>query len=125
MKDLTIMMDMEVGRPAAMLKDLQEHDQTISAGCLFPRLGGRVAHVAIADDDVDEVTSIVKAHGGVVADVRPCVVVPRDYEGGAVAAASAVAAAGVVVQIAYFGARGEVVMATADIDEAMTALGLD
>ena len=125
MRDLTIMMDMEVGRPAAMLKDLQDHDHTISAGCLFPRLGGRVAHVAVPDEDVEEVTSIIRSHGGVVADDRPCVVVPADHEGGPVAAASAVAEAGVAVQIAYFGARGEVVMATADIDTALTALGLD
>ena len=125
MKDLTIIMDLEIGRPAAMLGDLAEQGYAISAGCLFPRLGGRVAHIAVPDDVVDEVTAIIKAHEGVIADSRECVVVPADFEGGAVAAARAVADAGIVVQVSYFGAGGEVVIAAGDAAGARAALGLD
>lgn len=124
MKDLTILMDLEIGRPAAMLGDLAAQGHTVTGGCFFPRLGGRVAHLAVDDDAVDAVSAIIEQHGGVVADSRDCVVVPADHEGGAVAAARAVADAGIVVQISYFGAEGEIIIGAGDAAGVLDALGL-
>ncbi|MEE8407830.1 MAG: hypothetical protein V3S32_11870 [Acidimicrobiia bacterium] len=107
-------MDMQVGRPAEMLEAAVEQGITVVAACVFPRLGGRVAHVAVQDDDVKKVTAIVEAGGGVVADVRDCVVVPPDFSGGLPAAAKAAAEAGHMVNVSYYGAQGEFIMASPD-----------
>ena len=124
MRDLTILMDLQLGRPADMLGDAAARGIPIIAGCVFPRLGGRVAHLAVREEDVEAVMTIAEAHGGAVVDDRECVVVPADYPGGAAAAARAVADAGIMVNIAYYGARGEVVMGTADVHSTRAALGL-
>ncbi|MDH4119933.1 MAG: hypothetical protein OEZ14_11580 [Acidimicrobiia bacterium] len=125
MKDLTILMDNQVGRAADMMTAAADRGIRIVAGCVFPRLGGRVGHLAVADEDVSAVAAVVEANGGVLADERECVIVPADYEGGVVAASSAVARAGITVNVGYFGARGEVVLATSDSDATRRALGLD
>lgn len=124
MKDLTILMDLQIGRPADMLGELAERDIRIVAACVFPRLGGRVAHVAANTDDVATISDVVERHGGMVVDERDCVILPSDHPGGAVGAARAVADAGVMVNVGYFGARGEIVLATPDIDAAREALGV-
>jgi hypothetical protein len=124
-QDLTILMDMKVGRPAEMLVTAAEQGITIAAGCVFPRLGGRVAHVAVRDDDVEKITAIVEAGGGVVADIRDCVVVPPDFPGGLPAAATKVANAGHLVNVSYFGAQGEVIMASPDPVALRQALDLE
>lgn len=123
MRDLTILMDLQLGRPADMLGDAAAREIPIIAGCVFPRLGGRVAHLAVREEDVEAVVTIAETHGGVVVDDRECVVIPADYPGGAAAAARAVADAGIMVNIGYFGARGEVVMGTTDVDGTRAALG--
>ena len=117
-------MDMKVGRPAEMLEAAAKQGITIAAGCVFPRLGGRVAHVAVQDDDVEKVTAIVEAGGGVVADIRDCVVVPPDFPGGLPAAANKAAKAGHLVNVSYFGAQGEVIMASPDPAALREALDL-
>lgn len=40
-------MEMKVGPLAEMLEAAAKQGITIAAGCVFPRLGGRVAHVAV------------------------------------------------------------------------------
>lgn len=124
MKDLTILMDLEAGRLADMLAEASANEVAIVAGCMFPRLGGRVAHATVRDADAEALASIVKNHGGVVADLRECVVVPADYKGGVEAAARAVADAGIAINVAYFGSRGELVLSTAEVSDAQVALGL-
>ena len=124
MRDLTILMDLVVGRPAQMLAGAAAEHITISAGCLFPRLGRRVAHVAVDPTDVATVTAIVERYGGIVADDRECLVIPADFPGGLVAASTKLAEAGIMVNVSYFGARGQIVMATTDVEGTRAALGL-
>ncbi len=117
-------MDMKVGRPAEMLEAAAEQGVTVAAACVFPRLGGRVAHVAVQDDDVERITAIVEAGGGIVADIRDCVVVPPDFPGGLPAAAKKVAKAGHMVNVSYYGAQGEFIMASPNPDALRQALDL-
>lgn len=124
MKDLTILMDLVVGRPAAMLEDAVSESVPIHAACLFPRLGGRVGHLAVSDADVAQASAIVTRHGGVVVDERDCVVLPADYPGGAAAASRAIADAGIVVNISYYGPDGGLVIGTSDVEATRGALGM-
>lgn len=124
MRDLTILMDTTQGKPAKLLTDLAEAGVNVYAGCLFPRLEGRVAHIAVADEDVDRVKSAALGLGATVGDVRECVVVPHDYPGGPAEIAAKVGAAGVTVQVAYFGTRGEAILATTELKQTRQALGL-
>lgn len=125
MKDLTILMDLEVGRPAAMLAEAASQGVRILASCLFPRMDGRVAHATVRSDDVEAMRAIVGAHGGVVADERECVIIPADHPGGIEAVSKAVADAGIMVNVAYFGARGELVLSTPDVEAAKKVIGID
>ncbi len=124
MIDLTILMDTVLGRPADMLEAAAARGVDVTAGCLFPRLGGRVAHVAVKPEEVAVVQEVVAEHGGAVADERECVVVPADYPGGAAAVSRALATAGIMVNIAYFGARGEVIIGSSDVAGTRAALGM-
>lgn len=81
-------MDMKVGRPAEMLEAAAKQGITIAAGCVFPRLGGRVAQVAV------------------------------------LATANKAATAGHLVNVSYFGAQGEVIMASPDPAALREALDL-
>jgi hypothetical protein len=123
-KDLTILMDTKQGRPAEMLEDLVGRHVRIVAACLFPRLGGRVAHVAVDEPDVETVREVVTAHGGTVADERDCIVVPPGRPGGAPAAARTVADAGITAFVVYFGGEGEMVLSTNDPQATAQVLGL-
>jgi hypothetical protein len=122
--DLTILMDTKLGRPADMLEAVSGQGVEVMAGCLFPRLGGRVAHVAVEPEDVATVRQVAAEHGATVADERECVVVPSDYPGGVAAVSRAIADAGIMVNIAYFGTRGDVVLGTSDPAATRAALGL-
>jgi hypothetical protein len=122
MIDLTILMDTTVGRPADILEAAAREGVDIAAGCLFPRLGGRVAHVAVRSEDVPTLHRVVAEHGGTIADERECVVVPPGFPGGAPAIARKISDSGIVVNISYFGARGEVVIGTSDIAATRQAL---
>ena len=124
MKDLTVLMDLVVGRPAAMLEDAANEHVEIVAACLCPRLGGRVGHLAVDDGDVEKATSIVARHGGVVVDERECVVVSPNFPGGAAAASRAIADADILVNISYYGPSGDLVIGTPDVDATRAALGL-
>lgn len=125
MKDLTILLDLEVGRPASILADAASQDVPILATCMFPRLGGRVAHATVRTEDVATMKLIVNAHGGVVADERDCVIIPADYPGGVEAVSQAIADAGIMVNVAYFGARGDLVLGTPDVEAARKVIGLE
>ena len=125
MIDVTILMDTKVGRPADMLEAAAAEGVEIQAGCLFPRVEGRVAHVAVRPEDVETLRRVVAEHGGTVADERECVVVPAGYSGGAAAVSRKVSDAGVTVNVSYFGAGGEIILSTSDLDRARAALGLD
>lgn len=122
MIDLTILMDTTLGRPADILDAVAAEGIPLAAGCLFPRLGGRVAHVAVEPKDVATVTRIVAEHGATVADERECVVVPSGFPGGAAAVSRAVADAGIMVNVSYFGARGEMVISSSDISGTRAAI---
>lgn len=122
MIDLTILMDTTLGRPADILEAIAAEGIEIAAGCLFPRLGGRVAHVGVEAKDVAAVSRVAAAHGATVADQRECVVVPAGFPGGAAAVSRAVADAGIMVNVSYYGARGELVISSSDIPAAKAAI---
>ncbi len=124
MKDLTIAMGTKHGLPAELLEALAARGVEVVAGCLFPRIEGRVAHIAIAADQVEAATDVVVAKGAAVLDVRDVVVVPREQRPSAAELARKVADAGASVYIAYFGASGEIVLGTSDLAKARQALGL-
>lgn len=125
MIDLTILMDTKLGRPADMLEAAAGQGVEVLAGCLFPRLEGRVVHLAVKPEDTETVHRIAAEHGATVADERECVVVPPDFPGGVAAMARAVADAGIMVNISYYGSRGEIILGTSDPDGARAALGLE
>jgi len=125
MRDLTILLDMTVGRVADITEAIVGAGVNLSAGCLFQRTEGRVGHIAVADEDVAAVVDIVARHGSTVADDRECVVVEPGYPGGAAAVARKVADSGVPVLIVYHGARGEIVIGTTETAKARAALGID
>lgn len=125
MRDLTILLDLTVGRVADIAEAIVSAGVDLPAGCLFQRTEGRVAHIAVADDAVATVREIASRFGATLADDRECVVVPPGYPGGGAAIARRVSDAGVPVLIAYYGARGEVVIGTTDVDLARRALELD
>lgn len=124
MRDLTVLMDLVVGRPAAMLEDAANENVTVQAACLFPRLGGRVGHLAVEDADVEKATAIASRHGGMVVDERECVVVPPDYPGGTAGASRAIADAGILVNVSYYGPSGHLIIGTSDVVATRAALGL-
>jgi hypothetical protein len=123
-RDLTVLIDMEVGQTPRLLDETAAAGIRLVAGCVFPRLGGRVVHFAVRDDDVAAFTGIVEEAGGTVADTRECLLVPPGFPGGPAGAVRAVSEAGVVVNLAYLGVRGELVMATSDIDATRRALDM-
>lgn len=124
MRDVTILMDTTQGRPARLLTDLAAAGVRIDAGCLFPRVEGRVAHITVEDDQVEVVRSVAADLGATVADHRECVVVPSDYPGGVPEIAAKVASVGVTVQVAYFGREGQIILATTELDKTRQVLGL-
>ena len=77
MRDMTILMDTQQGRPARFLEALFGRGVNVEAGCLFPRTEGRVMHIAVEDGDVDKVHDVAAELGVAVADDRECVVVDR------------------------------------------------
>lgn len=123
MIDMTILIDTAVGRPADLIAAAAEEGIDIVAGCLFPRLGGRVAHVAVPPEHVPIVRRVAAECGGSVADERECVVVPAGFPGGASGIARRLADAGIVINVTYFGVNGEVVIGTSDIAGSRQVLG--
>jgi len=95
MRDLTIFMDLEQGRPADIAEGLAAKGVPLFA------------------------------HGATVARDREGVVVPAGYPGGVVAVARKVADAGATVNVAYLGGTGDLVLSTTDISIIRLALGLD
>ena len=116
MRDMTILMDTQQGRPARFLEALFGRGVNVEAGCLFPRTEGRVMHIAVEDGDVDKVHDVAAELGVAVADDRECVVVlglPRRVP----AIGTRVAEAGVTVYLAYFGTNGQLVLSSNDLEK--------
>src|SRR6056297_3203437 len=101
MMDVVVLLDARVGRTADLLDMVTEAGVQVVASCVFPRLGGRVAHIAVTDDDFEVVEDLLRDRFGGVADQRPCVVVPPGYLGGMPAVARKIADAEVVISVAY------------------------
>ena len=117
MMDVVVLLDGKIGRSAELFDLLEEANLDVQAACVFPRLGGRVAHVAAVED------LLIERLGG-VADQRPCIVVPPDYPGGMAEIARRISAAHIVVSVSYYGRNGELVLATSDGEKTRTVLGL-
>lgn len=124
MMDLVVLLDARVGRPAELFELVTGAGVEIVASCLFPRLGGRVAHIAVKDEDFEVVEDLIRDRLGGVADKRPCVVVPPGYPGGMAAVARKIAEAEIVVSVSYHGDEGQLVLATSDGARTRDVLGL-
>lgn len=122
MRDLTILLDMTTGLVADITEAIVSAGVDLSAGCVFMRTEGRVGHLAVDDADVATVRDVVARFGAEVVDDRECVVVAPGQPGGAAAIARKVADSGIPVLISYYGARGELVIGTADPDGTRAAL---
>ena len=124
MMDLVVLLDARVGRPAELFDLVTDAGVKIVASCLFPRLGGRVAHIAVSNDDFEVVEDLLRTRLGGIADQRPCIVVPPGYPGGMSAVARKIAEAEIVVTVSYHGEEGQLVLATSDGARTREVLGL-
>lgn len=124
MMDVVVLLDGKIGRSAELFDLLSEAGIDVKASCVFPRLGGRVAHIAVEIDDYDAVEDLLTERMGGVADQRPCIVVPPGHPGGIGEIARKIADAQIVVSVSYYGERGELVLATSDGQKTREILGL-
>ena len=124
MMDVVVLLDGKIGRSAELFRLLDDAGIDVKASCLFPRLGGRVAHIAVEHEQYDAVEDLLTDKMGGVADQRPCIVVPPDYPGGMARVADAIAEAQIVMSVSYYGEHGELVLATSDSAKTRQVLGL-
>ncbi|HEY5650610.1 MAG TPA: hypothetical protein VIW46_04115 [Acidimicrobiia bacterium] len=124
MMDVVVLLDGKIGRSAELFDILSEAAVDVRASCVFPRLGGRVAHIAVDVEAYDAVEDLLTERLGGVADQRPCIVVPPGYPGGIAEIARKIADAQIVVSVSYYGERGELVLATSDGERTREVLGL-
>lgn len=124
MMDVVVLLDGKIGRSAELFDLLDDAGIDVKASCVFPRLGGRVAHFAVEHAQYDAVEDLLTDRLGGVADQRPCIVVPPDYPGGMQSVARKVAEAHIVMSVSYYGENGELVLATSDGAKTREVLGL-
>ncbi len=124
MMDVVVLLDGKIGRSAELFRLLDDAGIDVKASCLFPRLGGFVAHIAVEHEQYDAVEDLLNDKMGGVADRRPCIVVPPDHPGDMTKVAEAVAAAQIVMSVSYYGESGELVLATSDSARTREVLGL-
>jgi len=124
MMDVVVLLDGKIGRSAELFDLLANAGIDVKASCLFPRLGGRVAHIAVEHEQYDAVEDLLTDKLGGVADQRPCIVVPPDYPGGMAVVAEKIAEAQIVMSVSYYGEHGELVLATSDSARTREVLGL-
>jgi hypothetical protein len=123
MRDLALLLDTKPGTVATILERLAEAGIPPIAGCFFPRLEGRIAHVAFEDDLTEKAREVVVDSGHTVLDERDVLVV--DATGlGLSGVARKLADAGVGVYVAYFSPDGRVVIGTQDVELARSVLGV-
>ncbi|HUO47174.1 MAG TPA: hypothetical protein VM470_10135 [Acidimicrobiia bacterium] len=109
---MTILMDMKVGRVAELLEALAGAGVNPAGGCFFPRLEGRIAHLAVDDELADTVRSVAEGLNHAVLDERDVVVIEPTVD--LAATARQVAEQGTAVYLAYFGADGRLFLGAAD-----------
>lgn len=124
MMDVVVLLDGKIGRAAELFDLLDGAGIDVKASCVFPRLGGRVAHIAVEHQQYDAVEDLLTDRLGGVADQRPCIVVPPDYPGGLGAISRKIAEAHIVMSVSYYGEHGELVLATSDSAKTREILGL-
>lgn len=112
MKDVTILMDMKVGRVAELLEALAAAGVVPAGGCFFPRLEGRIAHLAVDDAVVHKVKSVAGELDHAVLDERDVTVIEPTVD--LAATARRVADQGTAVYLAYFGADGRLFLGAPD-----------
>jgi hypothetical protein len=112
MKDLAILMDMKVGRVAELLEALAAAGVNPAGGCFFPRMEGRIAHVAVEETEVDKVRAVAEGLDHAVLDQREVSVIEPTVD--LAATARQVADQGTAVYLAYFGSDGRLFLGVAD-----------
>ncbi len=123
MRDLALLIDTRPGTVAALLERLAEAGIPPVAGCFFPRLEGRIAHVAFDDDLADQAREVIIDSGHTVLDERDVLIIDAS-EQGLSGVARRLADAGVGVYIAYFSPDGRAVIGTQDVELAKNVLGI-
>ena len=122
MQDLTFIIDAE--RPLAeMWETLGDAGITMEAACAFPRLEGRVVHVVLQDDDVEQGESVLRAAGFTPMDRRAVIIHEFEVKPGELGRiARRIAEAGAKVYILYLATGNRVVIGADDLEKAAAAL---
>ena len=123
MRDLALLIDTRPGTVATLLERLAEAGIPPVAGCFFPRLEGRIAHVAFDDDLAEQAREVIIDSGHTVLDERDVLIVDAS-EQGLSGVARRLADAGVGVYVAYFSPDGRAVIGTQDVELAKNVLGI-
>ena len=123
MRDLALLIDTRPGTVATLLERLAEAGIPPVAGCFFPRLEGRIAHVAFDDDLAEQAREVIIDSGHTVLDERDVLIVDASEQGLA-GVARRLADAGVGVYIAYFSPDGMAIIGTQDVELAKNVLGI-
>ena len=96
----------------------------MEASCTFPRLEGRVVHVAVTDDQADAAYDALRAAGFIPMDRRPVIIAEFTPRPGAMGEiARHLADAGAKVYIMYMATGDRVVIGASDLTKAAEALG--
>ncbi|HEX2368036.1 MAG TPA: hypothetical protein VHM94_02260 [Acidimicrobiia bacterium] len=122
MRDLALLLDTKPGTVASLLERLASAGIPPVAGCFFPRLEGRIAHVAFDDHLAEQAREVIIDSGYTVLDERDVLIV--DAMAGLSGVARKLADAGVGVYVAYFSPDGRAVIGTQDVERAKSVLGI-
>lgn len=124
MQDLTFVLGIEHD-PADLWTVLGDAGIEMEGACAFPRLEGRVVHVAVSDEDGDRAYEALRAAGYLPLDRREALLVPIDPRPGELGRlARRVSDAGASIHLLYLATSNRVVVAADDLEAARSALGL-
>lgn len=95
----------------------------VEAGCMFPRLEGRVVHVAVADEDADHAEQTLIDAGFMPMDRRTVIIAEfQDQPGGLGELTKRINDAGAKIHIMYMATGNRVVMGADDLDKVASVL---
>ena len=123
MQDLTFVVG-EDRAVAELWETLGGASIQMEASCTFPRLEGRVVHVAVKDEDADAAYEALRQAGFIPLDRRDVVIadfVPRPGAMGEIA--RSLADAGAKVYIMYMATGDRVVIGASDLGKVAEVLG--
>jgi hypothetical protein len=122
MQDLTFVIGMDAD-PADPWSVLGGKGIRMEAACAFPRLEGRVMHVAVTDEDADAAGRALRGAGYLLLDQRTVLIAeiePRAGELGRLA--KRVSDSGAQIHILYMALGNRVVLGADDLGKAAAAI---